>query len=62
MSAREANRFGFYETLHGPLVEATCEACLAPTYESVMRQVPGAVKDPPYTLCGECGRRLWGLT
>jgi hypothetical protein len=59
---REKNRYGWYETLHGPVVEATCEACFATTYESVMRQVEGALKDPPYTLCGRCNRMLWGLT
>lgn len=50
--------YSFYETLHGPVIETTCQACGRYALEAEYRQRQ-AVKDPPYTLCGKCQRDLW---
>lgn len=50
----------FYETEHGPLVEARCEACGGVTYEAEYRRRQAREeRDPQWTLCQGCTRDLW---
>lgn len=63
---REGNRicfddgYYFYETLHGTLIQVSCQACGFPTYaaEYRQRQAPEE-RDPPWDLCSSCTRSLW---
>lgn len=63
---REGNKIAFedgyffYETLHGPVIEVTCEACGNPTFAAEYRQRQAREeRDPPWDLCGTCAHDLW---